>query len=99
MGISLHVILIALNASCSWLFAMPTKHILEVPKLRMPPYSGHAVVVPMVFALEGSTTMHAIIILRFFYCSIVEAQDRCYWSRLDVLPCPFRNRAPAPGIK
>ena len=32
---------------------MPTKNILEVPELRMPPYSGHAVVVPMVFALEG----------------------------------------------
>lgn len=86
---------------------MPTKYILEVPELRMPPYSGHAVVVPVVFALEEfhynlCMPSSYLFFLQFFYifnCSIVEAQDRCYFSRLDVLPCPFRNRAPAPGIK
>ena len=42
--------------------------------------------------------MLSTVILIYFHRSAY-GQDRCYFSRLDVLPCPSRNRAPDPDIK
>ena len=48
----------------------PTRSIPEAPEIKIPPYYGHTVVVPMVFALEG------------FHCTAI---DCCHnWKVLGV---------------